>query len=128
MGKGVFGEVERHQMPNNKKEFQDIILYYKADGSGGGTTTTTGTGIAVQRVQSTLCMPIFKDDVFCGILEVSNSRNNNFAFDEEFYAVILARFVSTVVKRLVDFRNVRAELKYYDYFYEAFVDFVAAPT
>ena len=83
-GKGVLGEVEKHKIPNNKKDYQDIVLYYKADSDQ----------TAAVRVQSTLCLPVFKHTELAGILEISNSKNHNFSFDEEFYGVILSKYLS----------------------------------
>ena len=53
-----------------------------------------------------ICTRFFK-----GILEVSNSKSNNFGYDEELLAVILSKFVVTVLDRLTELRTLKMEIK-----------------
>ena len=116
LGKGILGEVERTQQMINLKDQFDNILYYRTSDEPGDQK--------VFRVDSCLCFPIYKQDQLCGILEISNARNKNFGFDEEFYGSILAKFLCTLLQRLVFIRSIKVELKYQSYFHDSFCDLV----
>lgn len=73
--KGTFGEVFKFQRSINKKERDDLVLAYLSDQGEN----------KVIRVRSTLCIPVYNgqsQDGILGILELSNSKNSSFSYDE----------------------------------------------
>lgn len=106
MHKGIMGEVFYYKTALNVKNAKAKPLLY--------LIAADCLKEIAEYVDTTLLLPIFTSThMIRAVIEVSNSKTEIFSFDEEYYGIILSRFVGFYFEQLTTEQVLLSQIKFH---------------
>ncbi|KAM3127629.1 hypothetical protein pb186bvf_020280 [Paramecium bursaria] len=118
--KGQIAEVFRLKMALNIAHAQQKPLYYKMQNQE-----------VPEYVKNALLIPIYsetQDKMVRGVLEISNTENELFTFDEEYFGILVSYQLTHVIQRLIDIHSWNITKKYRGMMLDSFYELMLVKT
>ncbi|EGR32759.1 hypothetical protein IMG5_071400 [Ichthyophthirius multifiliis] len=119
INKGLIGDVFYKKQAINSKTAKCKPLLFKIQNGINKEET--------EYVDCTLLIPIFCDidnKYIKGILEISNSQNDLFSFDEEYLGIILSYNLSFIIRNIILRQTLESEIKFRQLLFDAYEQFI----